>query len=716
MPPWIARPTVDLFGAIWHEVREPMSEYMEEEFDRAIGVLRDEPLAPAGAPGGTVVEGPGSPRRPSASMHGLCAWLFGWGCCSRIRISWLRAIYPHDRGVWKMVKNPAWLPLSVAAMFPFFGIAPIYWVITFIMLEKTDEFQLCQFICTFKGLMAFTTGLVGIVTGSVKAAVASDKLLGCVAAGAPGGLEACRPEPFWPGGYWGFDWDMYCWLLEVFTVWAAFALLPFSNDKAVRLHRRKGLNDDSHKHRHSDRSDSEDDDLIPGSSKHKRRAADKEERDVNNSSEDSSGDGELDEESHGRRGQPVKRSGWGAYKRVRRSIVAFHGSIHQGMRAIASNPTVAEALPGVKCHIVMAFILQRALFVVAACVIVGLTVWVIEPPLAELGLSMPFVLAVLLGLVFKDFINLLFKTLAYLAVVFTVAAALFITLAYSLPLGTPFFLSLVFTAGWLLGPLLHVRPERHVKRVAACGRGGQCVAWGCPYLTFPCWLPCCALWCCERWPANPFRRESQRRGGLLRRMFDYELIIATVCAALVAFEGMRMLLRKAPSAEEIRALDLDFYGTAALAWSRLGPLEELQYRAVLNWTRVVYGLLSLPFVIFTLPYMFEALTHSRPTGYDERGRCVRVLSAMAMSKAPPLDYEWSDVWAACTPSCCRAEPPPPPPELGEEEPGAPPRSGKDLWRTVRLRWRMARHASMQFAKSSPSIRFADTDGSSQDLL
>ena len=132
--------------------------------------------------------------------------------------------------------------------------------------------------------------------------------------------------------------------------------------------------------------------------------------------------------------------------------------------------------------------------------------------------------------------------------------------------------------------------------------------------------------------------------------------------------------------------------------------------------RLLFALTALPFLLFEVPLLRTLLSHTYPTGYDERGRCVRVLSAMAMSKAPPLDYEWSDVWAACTPSCCRAEPPPPPPELGEEEPGAPPRSGKDLWRTVRLRWRMARHASMQFAKSSPSIRFADTDGSSQDLL
>ena len=42
---------------------------------------------------------------------------------------------------------------------------------------------------------------------------------------------------------------------------------------------------------------------------------------------------------------------------------------------------------------------------------------------------------------------------------------------------------------------------------------------------------------------------------------------------------------------------------------------------------MLYGLLSLPFFLFALPLLFEVLTHARATGYDEYGRCVRVLSA-----------------------------------------------------------------------------------------
>ena len=48
-------------------------------------------------------------------------------------------------------------------------------------------------------------------------------------------------------------------------------------------------------------------------------------------------------------------------------------------------------------------------------------------------------------------------------------------------------------------------------------------------------------------------------------------------------------------------------------------------------------MLSLPFALFTLPLLFEALTHSRPTGYDEAGACVRKLTAR--ERARKVDQE-----------------------------------------------------------------------------
>merc|ERR1719486_858488 len=38
-------------------------------------------------------------------------------------------------------------------------------------------------------------------------------------------------------------------------------------------------------------------------------------------------------------------------------------------------------------------------------------------------------------------------------------------------------------------------------------------------------------------------------------------------------------------------------------------------------SQVLYGLLSAPFFLFTLPGLQRVLTHAMPTGYDRRGRC-----------------------------------------------------------------------------------------------
>merc|ERR1719473_1148820 len=38
-------------------------------------------------------------------------------------------------------------------------------------------------------------------------------------------------------------------------------------------------------------------------------------------------------------------------------------------------------------------------------------------------------------------------------------------------------------------------------------------------------------------------------------------------------------------------------------------------------SQVLYGLLSVPFFLFTLPGLQRVLTHAMPTAYDEKGRC-----------------------------------------------------------------------------------------------
>ena len=114
--------------------------------------------------------------------------------------------------------------------------APLYWMLIFSMIDRSDEFQLCLFITNFKGFMAFTTGIYGALTGAVRAATAFDALLHCQEAGIP--HLSCHLPFGYTGGWATFPWEMFCWFLEVLTVWLAFLLLPFSSDSVVALKRK----------------------------------------------------------------------------------------------------------------------------------------------------------------------------------------------------------------------------------------------------------------------------------------------------------------------------------------------------------------------------------------------------------------------------------------------------------------------------------------------
>jgi hypothetical protein len=46
----------------------------------------------------------------------------------------------------------------------------------------------------------------------------------------------------------------------------------------------------------------------------------------------------------------------------------------------------------------------------------------------------------------------------------------------------------------------------------------------------------------------------------------------------------------------------------------------------------VYGYFALPFFFFTIPYLQNVLTHTVPTGYTERGICVRMINPQKRKK------------------------------------------------------------------------------------
>jgi len=54
--------------------------------------------------------------------------------------------------------------------------------------------------------------------------------------------------------------------------------------------------------------------------------------------------------------------------------------------------------------------------------------------------------------------------------------------------------------------------------------------------------------------------------------------------------------------------------------------SQWRLRTSLYFSKEVLGLLSLPFLVFQMPVVKDALTHTKKTGYDRGGRCVALLS------------------------------------------------------------------------------------------
>lgn len=117
-------------------------------------------------------------------------------------------------------------------------------------------------------------------------------------------------------------------------------------------------------------------------------------------------------------------------------------------------------------------------------------------------------------------------------------------------------------------------------------------------------------------------RRYRGRGGLLRTMIVYDFVIFFLVAVAI--------------------------GVAALATGRKSLLERgfesnAKFRASVYWCKTAYGLLSFPFLIFKMPFMFRLLTHARPTAYNRNGVTVAPVAPVSRAQAKAARIAPADV-------------------------------------------------------------------------
>jgi len=120
----------------------------------------------------------------------------------------LYTLYPHDKTIWVQIKDPAFWLLKAVSVFPLYGVQPIFFIVTLLLIDRTDEYQLVFYILLFKGSQFISVGLIGTLVGSALYFANS-----CAA-----------PFPVQP-------FDTVLFVAQILCVWLAFLLLPYSQEK-----------------------------------------------------------------------------------------------------------------------------------------------------------------------------------------------------------------------------------------------------------------------------------------------------------------------------------------------------------------------------------------------------------------------------------------------------------------------------------------------------
>merc|ERR1719362_832058 len=118
------------------------------------------------------------------------------------------------------------------------------------------------------------------------------------------------------------------------------------------------------------------------------------------------------------------------------------------------------------------------------------------------------------------------------------------------------------------------------------------------------------------------RKAKTSSGGYLPRMVIFDFVIFVLVVLLLV-----VIVLTQPHQEPTTAVTTLFNAGK----------DDWQVKQTFYCCQFIYGLFSIVFVPFNLPFLQAVLTHSVPTAYDEKGRCCRFKGA-----TPPQGQEAED--------------------------------------------------------------------------
>lgn len=149
-------------------------------------------------------------------------------CCCRNFKAWFLYIYdPVDHSIWYSIKTFSWWLLLIIEIFPYYGVQALFKLFYFLMMDKNDEYQLIQFIASFKRLQFLTLGCLSSILGygfyyycaTFQSDDGTDKVNRCAARGSSDLIVYLLEV----GGF----------ALQIILVWLAYLMVPCSQQKGV---------------------------------------------------------------------------------------------------------------------------------------------------------------------------------------------------------------------------------------------------------------------------------------------------------------------------------------------------------------------------------------------------------------------------------------------------------------------------------------------------
>jgi hypothetical protein len=143
----------------------------------------------------------------------------------------LYTMCPYDKSYWQKTRSFSYWLITIISLVPVYGVQVIMYFIFFCLYDKTDEYQLINYIAQFKGAQFITIGVISAFIGAFQYIVCvnfqSTHLIDNVY------TNSCYSSG--PAALPAYYIDIGLFIFQILFVWCAFIIyLPKSSKKGIR--------------------------------------------------------------------------------------------------------------------------------------------------------------------------------------------------------------------------------------------------------------------------------------------------------------------------------------------------------------------------------------------------------------------------------------------------------------------------------------------------